>query len=145
MYAELERISCPRCKVAKQKSEFGKDSTKAKGISSWCKDCKRKWRSEHRKKYPEKARIRDFANDLMKHYGITPEKYQEMDRRQKGRCACCGRHKSNFKRGLHVDHDHKSGKIRALLCTRCNPGIGYFEHSIPMLKRAIRYLEKFKN
>lgn len=145
MYAELERIKCPRCKIAKEKKEFGKDSTTAKGISSWCKLCKKTWRANHRKKFPEKAKRRDFENDLQKHYGISIEQYMDMHKAQKGRCACCGKHRSSFKRRLHVDHDHKTGRIRGLLCTQCNPGIGYFQHSVERLKQAIQYLGKFKN
>jgi hypothetical protein len=49
-----------------------------------------------------------------------------------------------FTNGLHVDHDHKTGLIRGLLCTQCNPGIGYFQDSIERLQLAIKYLEKFK-
>jgi hypothetical protein len=144
MYAELERITCPRCKVAKEKKEFGKDSTQAKGISCWCKPCKKQWRSEHRKKDPEAARKRDFAGDLKKHYGMTVAEYERLYEMQKGCCACCGVHSSKFKRGLHVDHHHESGQIRGLLCTQCNPGLGYFEDSIEKLQKAIRYLKKFK-
>ena len=144
MSAAVETIKCPRCKIFKNKEEFGKDSTKAKGISCWCKACKKTWRANHRKKYPEKAKIRDFAGDLWKHYRMTVEEYRRIEKVQKNRCACCGKHKSNFKRQLHVDHDHKTGKIRGLLCTQCNPGIGYFQHSVARLKMAIRYLERTK-
>lgn len=145
MYAELKRIVCSRCKVAKEKKEFGKDSTTARGISSWCKSCKKTWRSEHRKKYPEKARIQDFTNDLKKNYGLTIDQYKQIHASQNGKCGCCGVDEKNFKRNLHVDHDHNTGKIRGLLCTQCNPGLGYFEDSIEKLEKAIAYLKKFKN
>lgn len=144
MYAELERKVCPRCKVAREKKEFGKDASKARGISSWCKDCKKTWRSEHRKKNPEQAKRRDFISDLSKHYGMSIDEYIKLHEAQNGLCACCGIHESAFKRGLHVDHDHETGEIRGLLCTKCNPGIGYFGDSIKRLEMAISYLRKFK-
>lgn len=138
-----ERI-CPRCKVAKEEKEFGKDSAKAKGISSWCKLCKKTWRTQWRKDNPEKAKAQDFKNDLKKNYGITPECYYEMFEKQKGLCACCGQSHESFKRGFHVDHDHTTGQVRGLLCTECNPGIGYFQESTERLEMAIAYLKKFK-
>lgn len=143
MYADLEQKVCPVCKTAKEKKEFGKDSSQSFGVSSWCKPCKKAWRAKHRQENPEKYKQIDFKNDLKK-YGLTPKDYANMLESQKGKCACCGADSSEFKRGLHVDHDHVTGQVRALLCTRCNPGIGYFNDSIEKLEMAIKYLKKFK-
>lgn len=144
MYAELKQIVCPKCKQTKELQYFGKDAHKAKGISSWCKLCKKTWRAEWRKNNPTEAKNRDFRSDLKKHYGITPEQYYEMFDKQKGLCACCGQSHEKFKRRFHVDHDHQTGQVRGLLCTECNPGIGYFQESIPRLEMAIAYLKKSK-
>ena len=57
---------------------------------------------------------------LRSKYGITLKQYNEMLKNQNYSCALCGRHKSNFNRSLHVDHSHKSGKVRALVCYFCN-------------------------
>lgn len=57
---------------------------------------------------------------LQKTYGITEERYNEMLKEQNNACALCLRHKSNFKYNLHVEHNHKSGKIRSLCCFYCN-------------------------
>lgn len=80
----------------------------------------------------------------MKNYGITLEQYEEMYNEQQGKCACCDRHESEFKRGLHVDHCHTTDQVRGLLCTKCNPGIGYFDDNVESLEMAIAYLNKFK-
>jgi hypothetical protein len=143
MYAELKRIVCPQCNTTKEKKEFGKDSTKAKGISCWCKPCKKEWRAKHRKENPEKYKVMDFRNDLKK-YGLTKEDYNRMFESQGGKCGCCNASHTEFRRGLHVDHDHVTGQVRGLLCTRCNPGLGYFENSVEKLEMAIAYLRKFK-
>lgn len=140
----LNEIVCPKCRTPKEKKEFGKDSTTAKGISSWCKLCKKTWRAQHRKDNPEKYRKIDFERDLQKRYGIETSEYNRMFDEQKGYCACCGQSHENFRNGLHVDHDHATGQVRGLLCTQCNPGIGYFEDSIERLEMAIKYLKKFK-
>lgn len=143
MYAELKQIVCPKCKAAKEEKEFGKDITKSNGVSSYCKVCKKNWRSEHRKDNPEVYKVIDFRNDLKK-YGLTVEDYNTMLTNQDSKCACCNRPSSDFRRGLHVDHDHITSQVRALLCTKCNPGLGYFDDSIEKLEMAISYLRKFK-
>ena len=144
MYSELKRIVCPKCKIEKEANNFGKDATNAKGISCWCKKCKKEWRSNWRKENPDKAKKQDFKNDLAKNYKITPDHYWKMFEDQGGCCACCGISHVNHRRGLHVDHDHTTGQVRGLLCTRCNPGIGYFDHSIDKLEMAITYIKKFE-
>lgn len=75
-------------------------------------------------------------------YGITLEQYNGMVERQGGVCAICGQPPTSATPGrrLHVDHDHKSGVIRGLLCGRCNTGIGSLQESPEILSRAILYL-----
>lgn len=76
----------------------------------------------------------------MKKYGITVEDYVRMLVEQNGRCAIC---LSEYPgpNAFHVDHDHATGKVRGLLCTRCNPGLGYFRDDPELLARAIEYLK----
>ena len=85
----------------------------------------------------------EVKSDLKKNYGISFEQYQEMYTKQKGNCACCGQHESAFKRKLHVDHCHKTGKVRGLLCHSCNAAIGHFGDSIERLISAIEYLKNY--
>lgn len=103
---------------------------------------------ENRKLYVVKNREKlqqyEFARGLRRNYGITVEQYNTMFATQEGKCAMCGMHQTEFKRRLHVDHCHTSGEIRALLCTRCNPLIGYAGESVESLQKAIDYLNKFK-
>jgi hypothetical protein len=148
MYAELKQIVCEDCGFSKP-VRFHKTAKK-------CRDCARSiWkktkafhRAEKRKSFPEQAHKKDFGYDLMKNYGLSLDAYKTMWESQKGCCDCCGIHESKFKRKLHIDHDHVTGQVRGqvrgLLCTRCNPGIGYFEDSVDKLEMAIAYLKKFK-
>lgn len=76
---------------------------------------------------------------LKSNYGITEEEYALMLENQDRRCAIC--HKKTSKR-LHVDHDHKTGKIRGLLCQKCNHGLGQFNDDTDLLHRASEYLIK---
>ncbi len=68
------------------------------------------------------------------------EKYEQLHRRQKGACAICMEAKEV--RQLSVDHSHKTGKVRGLLCGRCNRGLGMFEDNPDLLVIASDYLEK---
>ena len=75
-------------------------------------------------------------------YGITPKDYEAMFRKQKGRCFLCGgKPNGRSKNRLHVDHDHKTGQVRALLCHSCNTGLGSFKHDPEILTMAIKYLK----
>lgn len=59
--------------------------------------------------------------------------------RQEGRCAICGRDLKPG-RGTHVDHCHRTGAVRGLLCSKCNPALGLFEDNVDALIRAAEYL-----
>lgn len=145
MYAELERKVCTKCNETKGQNEFSKRSTRPSGKASWCKTCLNEWRRAYRLQSPEKFKNYEFSRGLRRNYRISVEDYARMLQSQNECCACCGKHQSAFKRRLHVDHDHETGEVRFLLCTECNPGLGYFKHSIDRLKMAICYLEKLKN
>lgn len=93
-----------------------------------------KWYREKRKNRPGAVR----ALHLRSLYGITPEIYADMLASQGGVCAACGRSPEQERhKVLHVDHCHKSEKIRGLLCSRCNTALGLTEDD-PM--RLHRYL-----
>lgn len=76
-----------------------------------------------------------------KRYGIKIEDYNKILDNQNGKCAICERHVSDFNRLLAVDHNHKTGKVRGLLCFSCNVAIGNFKDSIDILRKAVKYLE----
>lgn len=76
----------------------------------------------------------------LKKFGLTPEQYDGRLKAQKGRCAICGRIPPIGRR-LAVDHDHKTGKVRGLLCGQCNVALGLFEDNARYLTYAIGYLK----
>lgn len=87
---------------------------------------------------------RQLANALRYRYGLTLADYDEMLTEQKGGCAICGGGADNLnKRNKHftVDHNHKTGQIRGLLCSGCNVGIAEFNESAELLNAAADYLE----
>jgi len=86
-----------------------------------------------------------FKYNLKRSYGITPEDYNTMFEKQQGCCAICGKHQSNFKRALHVDHCHDTGQVRDLLCPQCNIGVGWVERNQDVMEKAIEYLKKHES
>ena len=112
----------------------------------------RRWRTKHLEQAraisrrwfvqnPEKLR----ANHL-RVYGLTPQDYVKMLALQGGVCAICGEVEQAIKNGcicsLSVDHDHDTGKVRGLLCQRCNSVLGFAGDDIDLLYRTVKYLDK---
>lgn len=80
---------------------------------------------------------------LARRYGMTPEAYDEIVAAQANRCAICGDEPSEGK-ALHIDHDHKSGAVRGLLCGHCNRAIGLFRDNADVIEMAAAYLRHFE-
>jgi hypothetical protein len=83
------------------------------------------------RKYREKNVDAERARHLMREYGITLEQYEQRHRKQNGLCAIClqpeTKERNGVKYRLAVDHCHKTGKVRGLLCFKCNAAMGSFE------------------
>jgi len=121
---------CSKCKLEKEEDQFNKRSRgSVDGLQSYCIEC-------------QKASMRAWepsdksAGGRYKVYGISVAEYHAMYEEQEGCCAVCGGPHET----LDVDHDHVSGKVRALLCGPCNRGLGMFEDNPSMLRRAASYL-----
>ncbi len=94
--------------------------------------------------YRKKNNLAVRNSRLRNWYGISPEEYEAMLENQGHKCAICGDAFSSTDRKFkpHVDHDHGPGaKVRQILCSRCNQGLGMFQDSVERLKSAIAYLE----
>ncbi len=119
---------CRSCHRWLDVSDFYPIGSAADGLSSTCKRCDRNYR-------------------LIRHFGITIDRYEEMLSAQGGRCAICKGEPTAA--SLAVDHDHSCcpqkgrscGKcVRGLLCEDCNRGIGMMKDSVSILQSAIEYL-----
>lgn len=99
--------------------------------------------AERRKIYnqTEKEKFNRHRRSLKNKYGITLKQYDEMFEQQNEVCAICGGININGRR-LGVDHNHKTGEIRALLCNSCNHIIGDAKENIIILQSAINYLKR---
>lgn len=131
-------VWCCACKRFKKKRCFAACRRKRNGLQGICKKCSALAAVYYRQKYPHRLKASHLKHRL-KRFGLTPEQYDKLLLAQMGACAVCSR---TEKRKLAVDHDHSTGKIRGLLCTRCNNGLGAFNDNTDLLNAAIVYINK---
>lgn len=112
------------------------------GLNSICKKCRLNYKIRPRKQYYREYGKRNHrqirAGHLRRRFGLTLEEYDKMFEEQKGVCAVCKKENVS-KAALHIDHNHKTGKIRGLLCCACNLVLGHFEK---YAKQFNSYLER---
>lgn len=138
------------CKVCGK--EFMQNPKYRKGIQKYCSaNCQaRFWRESHpdkakestkkyRKSHATEVALKLRKGTLKRKYGITLDEYNDMLKTQNGKCAICHEEKNET---LCVDHDHKTGKVRGLLCTHCNHVVGFAKDNIKILDETIKYLDK---
>ena len=159
---------CSKCGEQKPLSDFHKKKANKDGLQNACKSCrvfennnqyiKNKpkrllWQKDYYENNTEsvKNRGKDWRKtnknhsknyDLMRNYGITSDQKQKMIEHQNNNCAICHTEFKNAK-SAHVDHCHTTGKVRAILCSGCNTGLGLFKESQENLKSAQKYLQKY--
>ena len=105
----------------------------------------KRWREKNRDRVNASARKRyttdgRWEKQLRDRFNWTPEQYWQQYEKQHGLCKICGKSQSVGKK-LDVDHDHKTGKNRALLCRNCNTGLGQFHDDSDLLYKAYLYVE----
>lgn len=156
---------CSECKLDKDEKEFTKCKRRIDGLQGICKECSKAYMKTYYKENLEKAKAQGKAwykanletaremikawhkanpdklkaNSLKRKYGLTLEEFKNLLKKQENKCAICGRSGK-----LVVDHDHRTGKIRDLLCNNCNRGIGYLKDSSGVLLKAAQYLKSWE-
>jgi hypothetical protein len=152
--------TCGVCKKEKSKSDFGVDKRKSDGLKYSCRECHNRLNNEYRNAHPENHRKVNLAyarsdrgkaifraNALRRKFWphLTNEQataeYDRLLAEQKNCCAFCGKHQSLMKKAFDVDHCHNTGRVRGLLCHKCNYSI-VKNHSEESLQRLAAYLSK---
>ena len=117
---------CIDCKQIKLLYEFGINAGGRKLAKPYCLKCARN-------------------RQLQQLYGISGEDYEKLFKKQGGQCAICGTIDPRGRQNVFVvDHDHKTGKVRGLLCDKCNRGLGMFSDDPKKTAAATIYLLKTK-
>jgi len=136
--------TCSKCKIEKPLSSFQPRHGHPYLLRSQCRPCKAagsnasKKRTGYKwKRPPEQRRL----HRLKWQFGLTEQDYADLYTKHSGKCAICGTdEKDTHGRRLRVDHCHRTGRVRGLLCSQCNSGIGMLRDSETILKQAIKYL-----
>ena len=97
-----------------------------------------------RNKPETKKALREY--NRMVNYGLTPDRFNSMLKEQNNKCKLClvEFDELAFNYTLNVDHCHTTNKVRGLLCSLCNRGLGQFKDNIERLTQAINYLQENK-
>jgi len=138
----MKTKQCKMCKRRRSVTQFWKQKGTKDGLRIWCKSCSnadnKKWRANNREQHNDSIRV-----SKLKKAGadITRDRLTELKAAQADLCAICRKPEKGRAR-LAVDHCHKSGVVRGLLCRKCNNGIGHFDDSVELLRAAIAYLLK---
>lgn len=122
---------CTKCKATKPISEFGNRAGDDQLYRSSCRDC------------TNQDRATKQLAQTMASFGLTVDDYFQLLESQGNRCAICKMENlsKNVKHvPFNVDHCHKTGKVRGLLCSKCNLGIGNFNDEIARMESALNYL-----
>ena len=149
---------CYCCGQKKELSFFNSDKSRKDGLYPNCRPCANKYlrdlrknnpelrqrliarSAEYKLKFPEKYKQSIRNSTLKKKYGITLDEYWKLFKKQDSCCAICSRKESNGSGLFHVDHDHKTGKVRGILCQPCNTTLGKVQEKEEILFGLIQYL-----
>ena len=125
---------CVKCKQSKSLEEFYKRADRPNSYRSQCKVCHKLQSTGNISKnwnyfYDQKT---------ARNYGLSVDEYHSLLIKANNCCTICG--KGNSKKRLSVDHDHSTGKVRGMLCDKCNRGLGHFNDDPKLLQKAVKYL-----
>jgi hypothetical protein len=127
---------CRGCEIIKSVEEFYINRTKTgQGLQTYCKECSRN--RDRKVEYIKTRKSGNYLRRRLKKYNLTEKGYNDLLIKQNFVCAIC---KSKEARALAIDHCHETGKVRGLLCTNCNNGLGRFKDNPEYLRRAIKYV-----
>lgn len=133
LFPSLKR--CPDCKKQKPLVDFPRNKNSKDGRHAYCKPCHNARGHETRQRLYGGGR----HYHLRRRYGIGAAEVEAMIAAQGGVCAIC-----HERPAAHVDHDHKTGKIRGILCFGCNGGLGQFQDDTDRMARAIEYVQRHR-
>ena len=133
---------CTKCGIQKPISEYYKSTKAYDGLQSCCKPCHKTVCKTSHVKHKLKRNLYNKKYNIEKNYKISYNSYLTLIKSQNGNCQIC-KNILKIDKNTHLDHCHYTGKIRGVLCGKCNTGIGQFNDSTELLKSALKYLKKY--
>jgi hypothetical protein len=133
--------ACSKCKHFFDASGFHPDKRMRDGCAGECRSCRNQRALAWQQKNPQVKR----NTHLKAKFGLDQSQFDSMLSSQNHRCAICMSTEPKGRGTFHVDHCHKTGEIRGLLCHDCNTGIGKLGDNVEGLRQALTYLERFED
>lgn len=112
------------------------------GRRNICIECRRTSDNNAYSLNPSFFKTKQRVSDLKKFYGITLAEFNSLFSAQNGKCKSCGTHQSELNRSLCVDHNHKTKKVRGLLCNRCNQALGLIKENFDTALNLAKYIQQ---
>lgn len=134
---------CCSCKVIKSLTDYYKNKSRKDNSDTICKDCRNEVTKITTLNKPDEMKARALKSRLKNDFGLTPEAFNKMLQAQNNKCASCGKTTEENGKRLCVDHDHKSGKVRGLLCDNCNVALGHLKDNLYNAKCLVNYIEDY--
>jgi len=136
---------CSKCKLILPVSNFSCVTDRPSGYKALCKACTNKAKTKKNKSRDTKETIQfrhyNRMASIRSRFKLTESQYQNMMNQQKGCCAICNKDFGTINLRARIDHDHKTGTVRGLLCHECNAGIGFLQDDTQLLLNAATYLD----
>ena len=132
----MQQKLCTACQQYKLLDEFNKNKDGKFGKHSICRQCTTE---RNRFRY---ANGDSYAVRLKKLYGLTVKEYEELYAESQGKCQSCGIKEEELTRRLAVDHCHNTGKVRGLLCGKCNTALGQLNDNLDTISALYSYLKE---
>ena len=136
--------TCCTCKIEKEDFCFTKNKNTFDGLTNQCKECRKKYNERNKDRdalYRATHKYNKKSQHLRYYYGISIKEWEKLIEDQKGICPICREYLLEDRKS-HLDHCHKTGKIRGILCSKCNYLLGVAKDDTVLLKRAIKYLKR---
>ena len=132
--------TCSTCGEKKDIESFPPNRKNKDGKNFKCRECynlyMRNWYIKNKEKHKKRVYSSRYAiNRRAEKYGLTVEEINNLTKKYDGKCWLC-----RDKPGTSIDHCHKTGKVRGVLCFDCNTGLGKLGDDVEGLQRAIKYL-----
>lgn len=152
--AGIEHIKNKTCKICNEKKPVENFHKLKKWYASYCKICQaafiKEWRlknldsikAKKAERWKQMPAIKKADKHLKRRYGISMQDYLVILESQKGVCKICGQ--ESIRKRLSVDHCHTSGRVRGLLCERCNSILGRVKDNPIIFDNAALYLRTAK-
>ncbi|MFE6739811.1 endonuclease VII domain-containing protein [Streptomyces tubercidicus] len=134
-------LHCTSCRKELPVAAFAiRKDTKVPRVRSNCRECLAARMTAKNHENHDDAQVYWWSRQIAR-YGLTPESWRNLFESQGSRCAICGIN-VNGKKRFHVDHDHENGRVRGILCTTCNTGIGALGDDPERVFKAFEYLSR---